>query len=159
MLQRIEVGYRHLEDDVAGQGVRASLQEDLGVRVNSVEFVDVFESEPGFSSKDLFFLAENLFSDPITQTVSIGRPLRSRFDFKIEVRFHGGVLDNVGEMAAYAVRQMIPSAPADLRIHNIRQYVLHGRLTLVQAEKICTKLLANPLIEHYTIMQRKANER
>jgi phosphoribosylformylglycinamidine (FGAM) synthase PurS component len=97
---------------------------------------------------DLKKLGKELFSDEVMQEYCVNEELRRNFDFKIEVRFKPLVLDNVGEMAQYAVRQLI-NAPNGLMVRNIRQYLLRGKISESDVKRICNELLANPVIEEY----------
>ncbi len=111
-------------------------------------------------------IAEELLTDPITESVSIHKPLagtspsNSDFDFVVEVGFKPGVTDNVGRSSREGIADLLGRKLTDEdQVFTSRQFLLWSgqsqALTRADAEILATKLFANPLIETYVIRSRE----
>ena len=105
MLSRVEVGLKPSFRDPLGESTKKRIASDLGLEAESVATISVFTLEGNFSDKNLAFLAEKVFIDPVVQCFSVNRPLAKKggFDFLVEVSFRPGVTDNVGRTAREAM--------------------------------------------------------
>jgi phosphoribosylformylglycinamidine synthase II len=148
-VHRIEVG-------ISGAGgVKNAIINDLGIKdIKKVEVISVYTLEGGnLTQKDLEFLGREVFSDPITENYAIDKPLAKPIEgCFVEIGYKPGVTDNIGmtsvEAVQDAIKKQIGAAFAS------RQYILYGVSTDV-AEKIVKDLLANSLIERWTIKSGK----
>ncbi len=78
------------------------------------------------------------------------------FDWCIEVGFRPGVTDNEGRTAAGALEMLLGRKLAGSEaVYTSVQYLLAGKLNQTTAATIATKLLANELIERFTILNRE----
>jgi phosphoribosylformylglycinamidine synthase len=97
-------------------------------------------------------VATGPFFDPVIHEFSIGKPLGQDFDWVIEVGYKPGVTDNVGRTAREAVELLrerkFKSAEG---VYTSILYLIKGRLTREQAERIATGLLANTLIQRFEV--------
>ena len=70
----------------------------------------------------------------------------------IEVGFRPGVTDNVGNTARQGIEEVLGrSLAADEAVYTSRQYLLTGRLTREEVERVAGDLLANSLIQRWEI--------
>jgi phosphoribosylformylglycinamidine synthase subunit PurSL len=144
-IHRIEVGISNSDN------IKNSIIQDLGIKdIKKVEVIQVYSLVGGDLTEDeLLFLAKEVFSDPIVDKYSIDSPLATKIEGAIaEIGFKPGVTDNVGMTAIQAIEDAIKKIiPA---VYSSKQYLFYG-VSLETAEKISKDLIANKLIERWTI--------
>jgi phosphoribosylformylglycinamidine synthase len=150
MYQRIIVGLRSDTTDSLGVSKRKDIENFLGLTVKSVRTRSVYTIHAELGEGELDLIKRELFTDPITQEVD--PPLPS-FDWLIEVGFRSGVTDNVGRTSKTAIVGLLKR---DLKEHEAvytsRQYLIEApQLKHDEAEKIARELLANDVIERWTL--------
>ena len=148
-LHRIEVGI------ATNEGLKNSIHSDLGfTQVEKVKLLNVYTIEVGateLSSEDLKLLGQELFSDPIIEKFSINSPLASPFPgMVIEVGFKPGVTDNIGRSATIGIKDTLSKEVKN--VYSSTQYLIYGALDEEIAESIAKDLLANALIERWSIV-------
>ena len=152
MAHRIEIGFKKNIRDALGEKIKRRINEHLALSVDAVRTVDIYSIDAELSEKELQAAASGPFSDPVIHNFTIGAPIADKFDWLVEVGFLPGVTDNVGKTAREALLVLLNKHSEDpLLVFTSRQYLLNGNITEAQARKIATGLLANELIEHYTI--------
>src|SRR6266702_8831492 len=153
MANRIEIALKEGVRDARGERIKREIDHFLHLAVDEVRTIDVYTVDAALSQDELQQAATGPFSDPVIQLWSIDRPLASHFDYAVEVGFRPGVTDNVGRTAREAVDYLTgrPCAPGNGVYYSV-QYLLRGRLSLADVEKIATGLLSNTLIQRYSIL-------
>jgi phosphoribosylformylglycinamidine synthase len=152
---RIEIGLKEGVRDALGEKVKRRLQSDLGLFVESVRTVSVFNLDMKLSAEDLAAVATGPFLDPVIQDYSVDRALADDFDWAAEVGFKPGVTDNVGKTAREAVEwRLARRFPEEEKVYTSTIYLLKGDLQRQEVEKICQDLLGNPLIQRFEIWKR-----
>ncbi len=159
MLARVQVALKPSLTDSFGDKTKKRIQADLGIPVSGVRTVKVFTVEADISEDELRAAAAGPFCDPVTQVHSLGPialELDIPFDWLIEVGFRPGVTDNEGRTAAQALAYLLGRklAPEEA-VYTSTQFLISGRLDRGQAETIARKLLANELIQRFTVMSRE----
>jgi len=159
MLARIEVALKPGLADSFGEATRKRINEDLSLPADAVRTVRVYTVEADISDEELKAAAAGPYCDPVTQDFSLGSLALEKnmdFDWLIEVGFRPGVTDNEGRTAAGALALLIGRELADHeKVYTSVQYLIKGALSRSDAEKIASGLLANTLIQRYTIMSRE----
>jgi phosphoribosylformylglycinamidine synthase subunit PurSL len=152
MPSRIEVSFKPDFRDPLGESVRRGIVEDLGLSVEKVRTVDVYTIDADLTPQEVERLRRELFTDPIIQESSATSRLARDFSWVIEVGFRPGVTDNVGKTAREGIEAVLgrPLAPEEA-VYTSRQYLLTGRLTRDEVERIAGDLLANSLIQRWEI--------
>ena len=151
MVNRIEIGFRKNIRDALGEKVRRRIVENLRLDVEQVGTIDVFTIEGALTKAELRQAAAGPLSDPVIQRHAVNRGLAENFDWLIEVGFRPGVTDNVGKTATEAIELLI-GRRTPLKVYTSRQYVIRGRISRDEAERIASGVLANDLIERYEIV-------
>ncbi len=155
MHHRIEIGLKSHIRDALGERLRRRIREDLNLEVQSVNTISVYTIDADLSPEQLEMVASGPFSDPITQAYAIDRPLAQSFDWLIEVGFRPGVTDNVGKTAREAIELRLGvKLKEEQGVYTSIQYLIRGNLKKPEAEKICTGLLVNPLIQRFEVIPR-----
>src|SRR6185369_8580591 len=153
MANRIEIALKEGVRDARGERIKREIEHFLHLPVDEVRTIDVYTVDAALSPGELEQAAAGPFSDPVIQVWSIDRPLASAFDFAVEVGFRPGVTDNVGRTAREALGYLSGRPFADgAGVYYSVQYLLKGRLSQADVEKIATGLLCNTLIQRYSVL-------
>jgi phosphoribosylformylglycinamidine synthase len=152
MVNRIEVGFKKGMKDALGESIKKRIVEDLHINVDAVRTIEVYSIDADLTNEMVMTLGKKLFADPIIQVFS-NKPLAKDFSWIIEVGFKPGVTDNVGNTAKRACEDILGTSLNG--VYFSRQYLLEGKITKEDAEKIAGGLLANGLIERWEIISGK----
>jgi len=152
-MPRVEVAMKQGVRDPAGEATKLEIRDTLGLTVDSVRVIDVYNIDAELSSDEVERVREDLFTDPIIQESSSGTPLARDFEWLVEVGYRPGVTDNVGRTSAEGIADTIgrPLAKGE-SVYTSRQYAIKGELTREQVDKICRKLLANELVQRWNVL-------
>ena len=157
MKWKIEVFYKSETPDAAGKGILQDV-EDLGIDgVESVRTAQVYWIEGDLNIQEINCVCSELLADSITQEYDIfsksDNDAKSAFSqmylSTIEVRFKPGVTDAVADSVVKGI--------CDLGILGIqavqtgRKYWLQGSLSRPKLETIAQRLLANEVIQTFSI--------
>ena len=153
MIWKIVVGPKEGVVDARGARVLNDIGEHLGIELASVRIHDVYTLDANLSMADVERAAHGPFSDPVIQNVAINEPLTRDFDMLIEVGFRPGVTDNTGRTAREAIQYLVdrPFTAAE-GVYTSTQYLFKGLHDKTLAEKIAGDLLANGLIQRWSII-------
>ncbi|MBI5968713.1 MAG: phosphoribosylformylglycinamidine synthase subunit PurS [Deltaproteobacteria bacterium] len=152
MAYRVEIGLKPTIRDARGEKVKRRIINDLNILVDSVRTIDVYTVDARLSPEEIEEVATGPFLDPVIQEFSIGKPLGHDFDWAVEVGYKPGVTDNVGRTGREAVellwqRKFTPEEG----VYTSVLYLIKGKLTRDQVERIATGLLANTLIQRFEV--------
>jgi len=154
MKTRIEVYIKEGLVDAAGEGLLKDI-EDLNISgAKSARFVRVTEIEGKISRADAGRIGAELLADPVSQEFVVGKVKgeMTKGAWVIEVRYKPGVTDPVSESTMKAIADLgIKGAES---AHTASKVILRGRLSRNRVETICSKLLANAVIQTYTIEKK-----
>ena len=155
---RIEVGFKEGIRDALGEKIKKRVIEDLNISVKNVKTIDVYTIDAALSNEQLNFLGENLFSDQVTQESSMQEPLARNFDWLIEVGLKPGVTDNVGKTTKEAIKDILKiEFSGEEAVYTSKQYLISGeKLNQKDLERIARDLLANELIQQWTVIDYKS---
>lgn len=152
MPSRIEVSFKPDYRDPLGESVQRAIMEDLGLSVDQVRTIDVYTIDADLTPQEVERLRRELFTDSIIQESSATRRLARDFFWIIEVGFRPGVTDNVGKSALEGIEEVLGRYLApEAAVYTSRQYLVTGRLTRDEIERVAGDLLANSLIQRWEI--------
>ncbi|QWV99533.1 phosphoribosylformylglycinamidine synthase subunit PurS [Geomonas nitrogeniifigens] len=153
MPHRIEITLKDEVRDPRGERIKREIEHFLHLEVAEVRTIDVYTVDAPLSAEELAQVAAGPFSDPVIQNYSIDKPAAAGFDYLVEVGFRPGVTDNVGRTAGEAIGYLLgrPLAAGE-GVYTSVQYLITGKLSQADAEKIATGLLCNTLIQRYQIL-------
>ncbi len=152
MPSRIEVSFKPDYRDPLGESVQRGIVEDLGLSVEKVRTIDVYTIDAGLTPQEVERVRRELLTDPIIQESSAVSRLAREFSWVIEVGFRPGVTDNVGKTAREGIEAVLDRALGpEEAVYTSRQYLLMGRLTWDEVERIAGDLIANSLIQRWEI--------
>uniref|UniRef100_A0A831U2R7 Phosphoribosylformylglycinamidine synthase subunit PurL n=1 Tax=Geobacter metallireducens TaxID=28232 RepID=A0A831U2R7_GEOME len=153
MARRIEIALREGVRDARGERIKREIEHFLHLPVDVVRTIDVYTVDAELSGDELTKAASEPFCDPVIQVWSIDRPLAAGFDFLVEVGYRPGVTDNVGRTAREAI-EYITGRPmqAGEGVYTSVQYLLSGKLSRTDVERIARDLLGNALIQRFVVL-------
>lgn len=152
MAHRIEVSLNLSLPDPAGRKIKSRIASDLGLFVDEIRVADGFIIDRDLTLQQLELIVEEVFRDPVVSTASIDNPLDIPFDWLIEVGFRPGVTDNVGRTAREAIERTIgPGFESKQGVYTRKLYFVRGAITREEVRTIAKDLLANDLIQTYTV--------
>ncbi len=160
MAHRIEITLKNHLKDALGEKIRQRIGRDLDLAVDGIRTIDVYTVDADLSREELEAIASGSYLDPVSQRCAIDAPLASGFDWLVELGFKPGVTDNVGKTATEAAELRLgrPFREGE-RVYTSTQYVISGRLSRDQIDRIATGLLGNSLIQRFEILDRDTWER
>lgn len=154
MTTRIEVYIKENLVDAAGDGLLKDI-EDLNISgASGARFIRVTEIEGKLGKKQARQIGAELLCDPVSQEFVAGEvsgPM-TKGAWIIEVRYNEGVTDPVSESTMKGIADLgIKSAAA---AKTATKVLLRGKLSKQDVDLICRKLLANGIIQTYTIEKK-----
>ena len=154
MADRIEVAFKVGIRDALGEKTRKRIIDNLALPVEKVATIEVYTIAGGLSALELKEAVAGPLSDPVIQEFSINQPLAKNFDWLIEVGFRPGVTDNVGKTAREAITLVLGEniGSRKISVYTSRQFLISGKISQADAEKIASGLLANDLIESHQVI-------
>ncbi len=157
MADRIEVAFKKGIRDALGEKIKKRIIANFSLPVEKVHTIEVYTIEGGLTEEQLKQAAAGPLSDPVIQHFAVNKPLAANFDWLIEVGFRPGVTDNVGKTAREAIKLLLGFniGKSKINVYTSRQYLLTGKITKADAERIASGLLANDLIERHQIVCRQ----
>lgn len=161
MIHRIEVSSKKGVRDSIGEKVRKKIITHLGLNVKRVETIDVYTIDADIEPAVINRIAKEAFCDPIVQDVHLDRSAAfgRDFDWLIEVGFRPGVTDNVGRTARESVELMTGHKfGPDEGVYTSKIFLIRGAVSRSDVQRIAKDLLANELIQRWSIMTRKELE-
>lgn len=143
MACRLEVSIKEGVRDVVGERLKGKISSELGIKADSVHFVEAYNIDADLSEEELKKLGEEVLTDSAIQ----GYNYKSGFFepmWKIEIGFLPGVTDNVGKTAKEAMRDALGK---DVAVYYSRVYAVFSHdIDSAKCNSIAA-LLFNPLVE------------
>ena len=152
----VEVAPRFGHADAAGAAVLSQLPT-LGIAgVREVRVSALYQLTGRLSPTQMHQVARDLLADPVTQEYRMDSATSSPAfllgpHWRLEVWLKNSVTDPAGPSVAKGVADLGLPAPDSVRTGTA--YHLIGRIVRPQAEKVLSRLLANPVIHRTRIEQ------
>ncbi len=152
MAHRIEISYREGLLDVPGEKLKRRIKSDLGFDIEKAHVVEVYTVDADLGPGILEALSTEAFVDPVIQKGLLDTATQAEGDWVVEVGYKPGVTDNVGRTAKEVIEAMTGREFADGEaVYTSRMHFLKGSLTEDNVHHIAVDILANVLINRYTI--------
>ena len=153
MACRIEVGIKPDFFDSPGDAILRRMHKDVGIKAASAaRILDVYTIDDDLPPLELEKLGKELFCDAINQSYSVNRPLFTQKEFSVAilVGFRPGVKDNVGGTAKDAIEELLGRKLSGA-VYTSKHYLISGKVSRMEAERIASGLLANGLIQKFEV--------
>ena len=154
-MHKLEITVSNKKNDSTGFSTKIDIEEDLGITgIDSIGFAEVYFFETTLDKEKIKEIAEKAFTDPLIQKFTIDEDAYENYDYYVEVKLHEDVTDNVGLIAIEAVEDFL-GKKIEGKIRTAKKYYFEGTISKEQIEKISKELLANEVIETFTIGEKK----
>lgn len=152
MAHRIEISCKEGLRDVPGEKLKRRIKSDLGVDIEEARVVDVYTIDASVDPHILTALKDDAFVDPVIHRGLLDEATVIDADWVVEVGYKPGVTDNVGRTAKEVVEAMAgrPFENGEA-VYNSKMYFLSGELAEDDVHNIAVDILANVLINRYTL--------
>lgn len=155
MAHRIEISCREGLRDVPGEKLKRRIKSDLGIEVEDARVVDVYTIDAALDPQILSILRDDAFVDPVVHRGLLDEATPTDADWIVEVGYKPGVTDNVGRTAKEVVEAMAGRAFENGEaVYNSKMYFLKGKLSEDDVHRIAVDILANVLINRYSLKNR-----
>jgi phosphoribosylformylglycinamidine (FGAM) synthase PurS component len=155
MIYKIEVSNQKGFPDKHGEHVCHDVK-DIGIAgASKVKYCTVYKIEGDVTGLDITRIASELLIDPITEEYnadtqdSADKQKPAKGEHIIEVWLKGGVTDTVAESVQKAVKDLGITKP--LKVKTGHKFTFSGTATTATIKQIAEKLLANPMVQEYTL--------
>ncbi|MDD3726312.1 MAG: phosphoribosylformylglycinamidine synthase subunit PurS [Candidatus Ratteibacteria bacterium] len=149
----IEVCNKEGVPDIFGMDALKNIRETGLVGIEDIATADLYRFEGDISLEDIRKIAEDVLLDRVIQRYFIreeGTPVRKDgYSIVVDVFYKKGVTDAVADTVSIAIRDA--GIKADVKTSTGKRYYIKGRLTKHNIELICEKVLANRLVQDYSI--------
>lgn len=148
---RIEISMRDQYSDPKADRLLHSIREFLKIPVESLRIARFYRIQKAMTPIQMKTITTDLLLDPILEVAAEGA-LPSQADWAVDVQFKFGVTDTAGKTAQITLEDFLKSPfELDEAVYSGVKYLLSGKLSRAQVDKIGLELLANPLIEDLRI--------
>lgn len=140
--------------DAIGDGLLPDIA-DLNIPgVDSARHITVYSIEGRLSQAKLQRMGAELLADPVSQAFAIGDPPGelTKGAWVVHVKYNHGVTDPAAESAQKGIADIGVTGVAGVTTSRI--YLLRGRVSKQNVDAITRRLLANPVIQTYTIEKK-----
>jgi phosphoribosylformylglycinamidine synthase II len=147
----VKAGFPDPEGDRLEKDIR-----DIGITtIKQARVSDVYLLEGELDETEVVKIGQELLTDPVVEDFSWGEGPLSRIEDEnnhvVEVAYNPGVTDPVAGSVGKAIRDLGIAKVTSVK--TARKYSLRGRLSGVDFQSICDKLLVNSLIQHVVTKQ------
>ena len=154
MASRLEIKLKKELMDAEGAGIRRKSREYFGFGVDDIRVIRVLSIDADLNLEQLERVRTEIFTNPVTEESSYS-PIASDFDWLIWIGFRPGVRDTAGSTAAEAIQDLLGiEFKPDQAVYTSKLFEIRGNLTQQQARKIASEILANDVIQQWSIHSR-----
>jgi phosphoribosylformylglycinamidine synthase len=160
MVFRVEVGLKKEFKDPEGLKLQKRLSTDLKIdSVNSIRVLRTYLIDVANTNEEQISLfANEVLTDAVVEQSRTDEELANEYDFDwiIETGFRPGVTDNEGKTAIWSFFTLFKRDKSETgKIFSGRKYLISGNVSKETAYSIATKMLANNLIQRFTILSKE----
>ena len=153
---KLEIVSKKKEFDPISTNLLFEIKEDLGIiSIENIGYTEFFEIELNESQETVTKMSNEIFVDPITQTLTINELGIKEFDFFVEVKLLPVMTDNTAIIAVRATEDYLNRKLTESeKISFGKKYYFKGKTSDEQINLMCTGLLSNSQIEQYTVQKK-----
>jgi phosphoribosylformylglycinamidine synthase II len=151
MPARLEIGLKRDLADAEGASIRRKAKDYFNIDTQDIRVIRVLTIDAALDTAQLERLRTVIFTNPVTEESSFS-PMAKAFDWLIWVGFRPGVRDTAGSTAVEAAEDLLKTKfGPDEAVYTSKLYVINGRLSRDQAQKIAQEILANDIIQQWRV--------
>ncbi len=123
---------------------------DFGLKkVENIVVYQIYEISGALSNEEIQKISQELLVDPVAQNFFINSTQEHQ-GWEVEIYYKQGVTDAVADTVKIGMEDM--NLKKDVMIKTGKKYFIEGELTLADVKKISLKILSNPLVQEYSII-------
>lgn len=123
---------------------------DFGLKkITNVVVYQIYEIAGDISNEEIQKISQELLVDPVAQNFYINATQEHQ-GWEVEIYYKQGVTDAVADTVKIGMEDM--NLKKDISIKTGKKYFIEGELTLEDVKKISLKILSNPLVQEYSII-------
>ncbi len=151
MASRLEIRLRDGLMDPEGESIRRKAKDYFALQIDDMRVIRVLTIDADLDDSQLEMLRTQIFTNPVTEESSFS-PLAKAFDWLIWIGFRPGVRDTGGSTAVEAIEDLLKlKFKPHESVYTSKLYMVKGKLSEAQAEKIAREILANDIIQQWRI--------
>jgi len=148
MIYKVQVNLKSAFRDKHGEHVSHDISE-IGLRCSAkAKYHPVFRLEGELEQNEVKEIASKLLIDPVIENYTL-ESKKAPKTVEIEVWLKKGVTDTVSESVVKAVKDL--GIQKTVKVKTGHKFVLSGVISKATADQIAKRLLANPMVQEYTI--------
>jgi len=155
MQWKVEIGYRPNATDAMGEGIKKDI-EDLNILgVEYVKAMQLYILEGELSEAEIENICTNLLTDSVTQYYEYKSSNHHKNDvgaWMVEVSYKHGVTDAVGDSTVKGIKDL--GINKQISAKTGKRIIIKGELSESDMELICRRLLANEVIQNYSLRKQ-----
>jgi len=156
MVARLEIGLKRDIMDAEGLNIKQKAKDYFGFEVHKIRVIRILTFDVDLNNEQLALVRTHIFTNPVTEESSFS-PLAKDFDWLIWIGFRPGVRDTAGSTAVEAIEDLLKmNFNPNEAVYTSKLYVLEGKLTEDQVQKIAHEILANDIIQQWRIYSKEA---
>ena len=159
MVFRVEVGLNEEVKDAQGLTWKRRIETDLGIKtVDDVKVLKVYLIDcENVTAQQVSAFAAEVLADPVTEVFETREILADNyhFDWIVETGYLPGVTDNEGKTALWGLKTFLGKIGENDMVFSGRKYLISGKISEDEIKKIASDLLANGVIQRYSILSSK----
>ncbi|MBL7175320.1 MAG: phosphoribosylformylglycinamidine synthase subunit PurS [Desulfobacteraceae bacterium] len=156
MVARLEIGLKRDIMDAEGLNIKQKAKDYFGFEVHKIRVIRILTFDVDLNNEQLALVRTHIFTNPVTEDSSFS-PLAKDFDWLIWIGFRPGVRDTAGSTAVEAIEDLLKmNFNPNEAVYTSKLYVLEGKLTEDQVQKIAHEILANDVIQQWRIYSKEA---
>lgn len=155
MVARLEIGLKRGIMDAEGLNIQQKAKDYFGFEVQKIRVIRILTFDVDLDDEQLELVRTHIFTNPVTEESSFS-PLAKDFDWAIWIGFRPGVRDNAGSTAVEAIEDLLKiTCKPNEAVYTSRLYILEGKLTEDQVQRIAHEILANDIIQQWRIYSQE----
>ncbi len=155
MVSRLEIRLKRELMDAEGASVKGKAKDYFGIEVEDIRVIRVLTIDANLNPNQLEVARTRIFTNPVTEESAFSS-LAREFDWIIWIGYRPGVRDTQGSTAVEAIEDLlkITFQPHEA-IFTSKLYNIRGDLSEDQVQKIAQEILANDIIQEWTIYSKE----
>lgn len=155
MASRLEIRLKSELLDAEGMNIKRKAKDYFQFEVDDIRVIRVLTIDADLDPPQMVKVQNDIFTNPVTEESSFS-PIAIDFDWLIWIGFRPGVRDTAGSTAVEAIEDLLKIKLKDGEaVYTSKLYEIQGHLTKEEANKIAGEILANDIIQQYSVYSKK----
>ena len=154
MASKLEIRLKKELFDAEGAKICKNAKAYFGLSIDEIRVIRILMFDINLTKEQKDKIKTDLFTNPVTEDSS-WQPIADQFDWVLWVGLRPGVKDNAGGTAVEAIQDLLNIKLKEQEgVYTSKLYEIKGNLSKSQVELVANKLLANDLIQQWSVYSR-----